>query len=121
MDVKNFRTLLLDKKQELEQQMAQIEKDSHQRNTPEVQDGVDLATASEERSSAWGQATREWSVYTQVRNALARIDQGSFGDCLDCGRAIEPGRLEAVPWAAYCLKDQEKREQAERLAGGPNI
>lgn len=121
MDLARFRTILLAKKQELEQQMTQIEKESLERNAPEVQDGVDLATTSEERSSAWSEATREWSVYTEVRNALARLDQNSFGICLECGRPIEPARLEAVPWAAYCLQDQEAREQAERLAGGPTI
>ena len=121
MDIEHFRTILLAKKQELEQQMSQIERDALQRNTADVQDGVDLANTSEERSAAWTEATRDWSAFTDVRNALARLDQGAFGICLECGRPIEPARLEAVPWASYCLKDQERKEKEEQLAGGPDV
>ena len=38
-----------------------------------------------------------------VDAALARIEAGTFGRCLRCGEEIAPGRLEALPWAAYCI------------------
>jgi DnaK suppressor protein len=49
-----------------------------------------------------------------VEAALARLDDGTYGDCLRCGSPIAPGRLEALPWAAHCIAcqaivDRERR------------
>jgi DnaK suppressor protein len=42
-----------------------------------------------------------------VAAAIARLDAGTFGQCLQCGGAIAPGRLEALPWAAHCIDCQK--------------
>ena len=42
-----------------------------------------------------------------VEAALARLDDGTFGRCLRCGDEIAAGRLEALPWAAYCIACQK--------------
>jgi len=49
---------------------------------------------------------------------LKRIEDGSYGKCTACGRQIEAARLEAVPWAAYCLQDQEKQDRAAHVPLG---
>jgi DnaK suppressor protein len=78
-----------------------------------VGDPTDDATSSE----ATGEASLEISEATDtveaVRAALERIRLGTYGKCVICGRPIEEKRLEAVPWAPYCLADQERidREQ----------
>jgi DnaK suppressor protein len=41
-----------------------------------------------------------------VDEALARLDDGTFGMCVRCGQPIAPGRLEALPWAARCIDCQ---------------
>ena len=41
-----------------------------------------------------------------VTEALARLDEGTFGTCVRCGRPIAPDRLEALPWAARCIDCQ---------------
>ena len=41
-----------------------------------------------------------------VEAALARIEAGTFGTCLRCSGPIAPARLEALPWAAYCIDCQ---------------
>jgi RNA polymerase-binding protein DksA len=41
-----------------------------------------------------------------VTEALARLDGGTFGTCVRCGRPISPDRLEALPWAARCIDCQ---------------
>ena len=41
-----------------------------------------------------------------VTEALARLDDGTFGTCVRCGRPIAPDRLEALPWAARCIDCQ---------------
>jgi DnaK suppressor protein len=47
----------------------------------------------------------------EVLAALERIDQGTYGICVDCKRPIERERLEAVPWAVRCVADQERFER----------
>ena len=41
-----------------------------------------------------------------VEAAIARLDAGTYGTCLRCGRPIAPERLDALPWAAYCIECQ---------------
>jgi DnaK suppressor protein len=54
----------------------------------------------------------EVGVMTEIQDALKRIEEGTYGFCLQCGQPIPEKRLEAIPWAAYCIKDEEQREQA---------
>ena len=49
---------------------------------------------------------------TEVEAALARIEDGSYGTCVDCGQPIPDARLEVRPEAARCVADQEKYEAA---------
>lgn len=46
-----------------------------------------------------------------VRAAIARIDRGEYGDCVECGEPIPPGRLEIDPAAALCLGCAEAHEE----------
>jgi DnaK suppressor protein len=48
-----------------------------------------------------------------VEEALARLDDATFGTCVRCGQPIAPGRLEALPWAARCI-DCERLAPRER-------
>ena len=49
-----------------------------------------------------------------VLDALARLDGGSYGLCVDCGKPVPEGRLEAKPEAARCLTCQSKRDGRDR-------
>jgi DnaK suppressor protein len=48
-----------------------------------------------------------------VRAALARIDEGTFGVCLHCEEDISIKRLNAVPWAPYCIQCQEIADRSQ--------
>jgi DnaK suppressor protein len=54
---------------------------------------------------------RESHLLRNVRGALQRMDDGSYGTCLHCDEEISPKRLEAVPWAAYCIRCQEMADR----------
>lgn len=61
---------------------------------------------------------RESKLLKEVRAALKRMDEGTFGICLRCEEDIPEKRLKAVPWAAYCISCQEAIDQ-QRAAGEP--
>jgi RNA polymerase-binding transcription factor DksA len=54
------------------------------------------------------------STLEQVQDALHRIENGTYGTCIVCGRSIEPARLEALPWAAKCLLEDQENQDARR-------
>ena len=74
----------------------------------------DVSVANEGESEAFTEAELEATVLQQVRDALRRIEDGTFGRCLVDGAPIEEKRLEAVPWTPYCLKHQRLLEAASR-------
>lgn len=51
------------------------------------------------------------ALLTEVQRALERIDNGTYGTCVVCGQPIPEKRLEAIPWAARCVKDEEQLEE----------
>ena len=70
-------------------------------------DAADQSAAEYERQASTFKATTARQTLRSLQQALERIRQGTFGECLQCGSDIEPKRLEAIPWARYCLKCQE--------------
>src|SRR5258708_5969328 len=121
MNIKRFKHRLLEKEQELLADIARIEEEARAAGEVEVRDPIDDATASQSISEALQEGTIATQTLVQVQDALRRIEEGTYGKCLDCGRDIEPARLEAIPWAEYCLKDQERRDRAAQVQGGPTL
>ena len=118
MNTERFKQRLLDKERELVQEMARLEDEARDSGEAEVRDPTDDATSSESTSEALEEDALVSRTLTEVRDALKRIDDGTYGKCTVCGRPIEAARLEAVPWAAYCLEDQEKLDQAAHAPQG---
>lgn len=81
--------------------------------TPDALDEVQLAG---ERELAIRNLDREANLLRNVRAALARIADGSYGVCMHCEEEIKPKRLEAVPWAAFCIRCQEAADRHEFAA-----
>ncbi|HTS61298.1 MAG TPA: TraR/DksA family transcriptional regulator [Candidatus Acidoferrales bacterium] len=78
--------------------------------TPDAIDEVQLAG---ERELAIRNLDRESNLLRNVRGALARIADGSYGVCLHCEEDIKPKRLDAVPWTKYCITCQEAADRHE--------
>jgi RNA polymerase-binding transcription factor DksA len=51
-----------------------------------------------------------------VERAMHRVDEGTYGTCEACGRKIPQSRLQAIPAARFCLKDQARAEREARIA-----
>ncbi len=54
-----------------------------------------------------------------VDEALTRVREGTFGECQMCGEEVNPKRLQAIPWARYCVGCQEMAERAELTEKAP--
>ena len=78
--------------------------------SPREADTADQAAAEYERQALAHKAAVARQSLRSLTQALERIVRGTFGECAECGNDIEPKRLEAIPWARYCLKCQELRE-----------
>ncbi len=78
--------------------------------TPDALDEVQLAG---ERELAIRNLDRESNLLRQVRGALARLADGSFGTCMHCDEEISMKRLDAVPQTAFCIKCQEAADRHE--------
>ncbi len=111
MNINKLEQALLAKRRELKTEMAQNQAEGRKMSSPELEDREDSIEGVEE---AFDASTREWQTYRQVEEALARIDAGTYGKCLECGKQIEDERLEAVPWTPYCLKHQKRNEPKVR-------
>jgi DnaK suppressor protein len=70
-------------------------------------DALDEVQGAVERELAIRTLDRGSQVLRSVRAALARIDDGTWGICMRCEEDINPKRLNAVPWAPYCISCQE--------------
>src|SRR5579863_6583743 len=80
-------------------------------------DQMDEIQYASERDLAIQNVDRESALLRQVQAALRRIQDGSFGTCFDCERAISPKRLAAVPWASRCIECQETADLDGRAKG----
>ena len=103
LNYEKYRGMLQQKRMELEGNIRQrdglaIEK------SPDLLDEVQLAA---ERELVVISRDLESGLLREVRSALERLKDGSFGVCLSCEEPIAPRRLNAVPWASHCLSCQE--------------
>ena len=101
---------MLAKEQELLDALKRTGAAGREKAGSAVLDEGDESVFSERKESLFAQAHRYTRLLNKVRKALKRIEDGSYGRCLEDGERIEPARLDAVPWASYCLKHQAERD-----------
>ncbi len=108
-NIQHYRELLTSKAEEVNRSMSTPAAAEIVARREEPNDYVDLADKSHEEWIFLNRNAQNASLLRQVEDALERMEQGSYGVCDDCGQTISPKRLEAVPWALYCISCQEKR------------
>ena len=77
-------------------------------SAPDTMDAVQNAT---QRDIAVRQIESTFLRVQQVRLALERIAEGNYGICLRCDREISPKRLQALPWACFCIRCQQAADK----------
>lgn len=116
MDRDYFRDLLLRTRDEL---AASLEPIRARLGVSQRESGSEIALADQHPADAASDTEmRELDLSTeilyetrlrQVDDALGRLDGGTYGTCITCGRQIPPERLELVPETPYCVEDAAKQ------------
>jgi DnaK suppressor protein len=97
-------------KDTLEKKQAELLKVIMNREGIEIEkspDALDEVQHAAERELAIRNLDRDSALLRNVRAALERVKDGSYGVCLHCEEDISMKRLNAVPWAAFCIQCQE--------------
>jgi len=81
----------------------------------EMADETDLAASELAQGLQFKLRDRERQLISKIESALSRIEDGSFGTCLDCEEPIERRRLEARPVSTLCIACKEREEHREKI------
>ena len=114
INIQHFKKRLLDLEKKLADQTDRDLEDGRGELIDTPHDIGDSSVSDVAVDTHFTEAELDSIILQHVRDALRRIEEGAFGRCLVDGGPIEPKRLEAVPWAPYCLKHQTLLEAAGR-------
>ena len=115
MNPDKYKARLQAQEQELSARVGRVMVSAREQGDGSARDISDESVSDEAKDGQFAEAEADRTVLNQVRDALQRIDNGTFGTCVVDGGPIEDARLEAMPWTPYCLKHQQLRESSELL------
>lgn len=111
-NLENFKKKLLERKQELEEQLSDLYQEKT--GTDQVQDPGDVAQSISLETLKISLQDAEMAEYNMIVQALQMIEDGTYGLCLDCGQPIAEKRLKSYPNATRCLLCQEILEDRKQ-------
>ena len=118
IDTDRFRTILMEERRRVVDAISYL----HEENPGSIEDQVeeivgsgdnhlaDTATVTLDREIDYTLEDNSEHVLAAIDDALRRIEDGTFGVCRTCGKAISEDRLEAMPWATQCI-DCKRRDE----------
>jgi RNA polymerase-binding protein DksA len=120
VDSDRFRTALLDERSRIESAIEYLHRETPGSLEDETEEVIgsadnhlgDAASATLDREIDYSLEEHSEQVLTQIDAALARIEDGTYGTCTNCGKQIPEERLEARPWASLCIDCQRDADRA---------
>src|ERR1700685_3766283 len=106
-----FKKRLESRQVDLRRMVSRTEQDGRTVDEDSAQDIADRAASSYTKEFLFHQSNNDRQLLQMVDGALHRLREGTFGECISCGKEINGKRLEAVPWTRHCIECQEKAEQ----------
>ena len=118
IDTSQYRARLLEEQERLLNAVDFLDRENPGSIADELGDIVtsgdgnlgDTATATYDRELDQSLEEGAQQTLDAIKDALRKIEDGSFGTCEVCGRPIAPERLAAIPWARLCIDDQRKAD-----------
>lgn len=129
-DPKRFdamREMLLEKRHSIQRMISRIRRNTLEENSGEETGEIsrvrlhpaDLGTMASEQASGLGIVDQETTALNAIDDALDKLDSGEYGTCEECGDEIPLARLQAQPFARFCVECQEDAEAATRTHREP--
>ena len=109
--LEQFKKRLETRQHELRRLVSRNVQDGRAADEQAAQDIADKAANSYTKEFLFHQSNNDRQLLQLVEEALNRIREGAYGECVNCGNELNAKRLEAVPWTRYCINCQEKVEQ----------
>jgi DnaK suppressor protein len=106
-----YKKKLLTRREELLKTIARTEEEGRTADDDPTVDLADKAANSYTKEFLFGQTNTDRSLLQLIDGALLRVKAGTYGTCIECEAELQQKRLEAVPWARYCVTCAEKHEQ----------
>jgi len=118
-DIERFKLMLLEKRREILRNVSEIEDEALKKSRLDATGDLssmpihmaDLGTDNYEQEFALGLMDSERKLLQEIDDALQRIEQRTYGICEGTGKPIAKARLEAKPWARYCVEYARMLEQ----------
>ncbi len=107
-DLKKIKASLIERRNELEESLYKLS--TEKVGDDQVQDPGDQALTSTMENLRSSLQNTELEEYNRIKQALQKIEEGTYGICIDCGGDISEKRLKSYPNAARCLACQETFE-----------
>jgi RNA polymerase-binding protein DksA len=118
-DIEHFKQMLLEKRGEILANVNEMEDETLKKSRLNAAGDLssmpihmaDIGSDNYEQEFTLGLMDSERNLLKEIDDALQRIEQGIYGLCEGTGRQIQKARLEAEPWARYCVEYARKLEQ----------
>ena len=114
----HFRKKLEDKHRQLVEEVGKTVLYGKGPEDDSIKDLGDQATSAYNREFLFELGNGDRRLLKEVVSALQKLEVGAFGACERCGEPIAEKRLEALPFARYCIECQRAVEEEERMAAG---
>jgi DnaK suppressor protein len=117
-DIEHFKQMLLEKRGEILANVNEMEDETLKKSRLDAAGDLssmpihmaDIGSDNYEQEFTLGLMDSERKLLKEIDDALQRVEQGTYGICEGTGRQIQKARLEAQPWARYCVEYARKLE-----------
>jgi DnaK suppressor protein len=112
--MKTIKDMLVKMREELVQEIGRRTKANTEAGAQDIGDILDSVSEERTRELDMILTDREKRKLHQIDDAIDRIDEGTYGQCEECGVKVPKARLKVLPFAKFCVECQEKMEREER-------
>ena len=111
MNYAAIKQTLIEQRQALEQRLSRTQQYIQHKDGPPNPDFAEQATERQNEDVVYGLDDAARVELEQIKQALHRIENNEYGLCQECGEPIPYGRLQAIPYTAYCKNRMEEQYQ----------
>jgi DnaK suppressor protein len=112
-DLDSYKETLVSKAAECDEKLKELTAEISVETSPDL---VEHSLRAAEREMAVSRLESSHRLLRQIESALSRMARGKYGLCLKCEEDIDTRRLDALPWAIFCIQCQESVDQLREAA-----